>query len=447
MCQAGEVSRVAVIGSGWGQLAAALRLAARGHDVVLLCSRPAPLALQSVPNRILVPAGLRELFGRTGAELGDVVTIAASEPALTAHHPAGLPICLPGAGVGPSIGAVRAAREDRSAHVWRAVLAEGARIWSAMRDGVSPVAVDPDAASAGANGPDSLLERVRTEPDPVVGMLAAAPAILAGLDPARTPAAGIALAYLEATFGVWHVVGGLHELAQAMVDRLDDLGATLVCDELDVTVEARSGRVAAVRTQNQSYPVDLVVAGPDHVPDSCLELLLRPGPDTPAPGAHVWFPSGLYPKPGYPLAIAGWIDPDSSRGNRAAPARLVVRLPKGCPLTLDEALAQLAAAGTDLRPTLVSATNQPTVLRPRVCLRPAGDAAGIVSLTELAGTDLRQMPAIDAESRLVTRLNPAPGAGGRSRTGPIPWAAAGAAPWTGMTGQLLQAEELARSLG
>jgi hypothetical protein len=391
------MANVVVIGCGWGQLALTMRLAARGHRVGLLVAGAGPPTWAGQPNRVLVPAGLRELFSRTGCALADSVAIEACEPALTIHMPDGRAIALPGAGVGPSVHAVRAELGSPAAQAWRELIAGGGRTWAAMR------LVAPSSSA-------SLLDLARSQPVREVGMLALAPAVLAGLAPAATPAAAVTLAYLEATFGVWQVRGGPAALGLAMIERMTALGATIAYDTPQVAVLAAAGRVARVTGPRGSLEADTVVIGPTADPPTMRELALRPGPDVPGPGSHVWFPSGVDPRPGQPLAIAGWVVPTSGPTDPAGTVRLMLRMPPA--MGIDQLLDVMAIAGTDLRPHLVGSTQpRPDPPDPSVT-RPDGDPAGLILLGGDASAAIR--------------------AG-------LAWAPAATVPWTGMTGQLIAA--------
>src|SRR5262249_42362630 len=98
-----------------------------------------------------------------------------------------------------------------------------------------------------------------------------------GSDPRRAPAALCAIPYVEQTFGVWHVEGGLRELADAIARRCEQRGVSFRfgCDVAAVTAEA--GRVDGVRlADGEHLPADVVVSDVDA--RQLFADLLPPGP-------------------------------------------------------------------------------------------------------------------------------------------------------------------------
>jgi phytoene desaturase len=85
-----------------------------------------------------------------------------------------------------------------------------------------------------------------------------------GSDPRRAPAALAVVPYVEHTFGVWYIEGGLACLGDALVDRAVACGAR-VCTGTDVVqVETAGGRVNGVRLADGArLPADIVVANVD----------------------------------------------------------------------------------------------------------------------------------------------------------------------------------------
>jgi hypothetical protein len=287
---------------------------------------------------------------------------------------------------------------------------------------------DPNAAPPAGSAPadaSSLLDLARRQADARIGMLALAPALLAGLDPAETEPAAVTLAYLEATFGVWQVSGGLAELARAMIDRIAELGG-LTVNSTHAGLACEAGQVVAVDCETGRLEADLVILGPETIPASTLDLLVRRAADTPATGHHVWFPHGLLPH--QLRAMTGWVaDPAGGPhpGNGDV-ARLVIRQQPGRDLGVAAMLDLLADAGTDLRTQVVEVC-PPRPREPQLQLElPAGDIGGLVRLG-------------DSRDRQPAGATPQRGGATRRGAGGIAWGAAATAPWTGMIGQLMAA--------
>jgi len=122
--------------------------------------------------------------------------------------------------------------------------------------------------------------------DPRLRLVAERFATYAGADPRRAPAALAAAGYVEHAFGAWHVRGGLHRLVEALVRRVEALGAELRLGQPGRRISCEPGgdgrrqRVRAVETETETLACDAVVANVDAraVYGGLLE-----SPDPPAP--------------------------------------------------------------------------------------------------------------------------------------------------------------------
>jgi phytoene desaturase len=85
-----------------------------------------------------------------------------------------------------------------------------------------------------------------------------------GSDPRRAPAALATVPYVEQTFGVHHVAGGLHRLARALYQRTLDRGVTYRFGADVEQVLVQGGRAAGVRLRDgETLSCDVVVSDAD----------------------------------------------------------------------------------------------------------------------------------------------------------------------------------------
>ena len=93
------MQRIVVIGSGFGGLAAAIRLAARGHQVTLVESRDQPggrayvyrqdgFTFDGGPTVITAPWLFEELFTLAGRKAEDAITLVPLDPFYRVFFPA-----------------------------------------------------------------------------------------------------------------------------------------------------------------------------------------------------------------------------------------------------------------------------------------------------------------------------------------------------------------------
>jgi phytoene dehydrogenase-like protein len=235
---------VVVIGGGLPGMAAAARLAALGHEVVLIESDPelggrwgaADSRADGIAPVITLPAAWRDLFRKTGRTL-DVELRSRGwtlEPAAPVVHrfPDETILTMP-ADRGSQYTALTDAFGRAHADSWRDLIDRLGETWQAVRMlGLErPLADRADAAPYAR----ALLRRTtvaglaRTVPDPLSHLVAAS-AWRVGSDPRRTPALAASRLAVERDFGRWYVADAAGNalpataLAGVLADRLATRG-------------------------------------------------------------------------------------------------------------------------------------------------------------------------------------------------------------------------------
>jgi phytoene desaturase len=286
------MARIAVIGAGMASLAAAARLATGGHEVVVhertgtyggAVGRFARdgFAFDSGPGLLLLPAVYRDLFVKTGREsLEQSVGLVQTDPASRHVFADGTDFALPNASRSGVIEALDAACGPGSGERWSEVMVRAREAWEAMRrplleDALAAAPVpdlDPYPAAGGgrrglfrrgARGPGPL-DRLgaRELGDPRLTALLCGYALGYGLDPRTAPASAAVLPYVEQTFGVWYVRGGIRALADAVYERCVARKVAFRFGTGVIRVLEEDGRTAGVELDDGSRDrADIVVAG------------------------------------------------------------------------------------------------------------------------------------------------------------------------------------------
>lgn len=316
------MSRVVVIGAGVGGLAAAVRLAAAGHRVV-------------VHERAAVAGGKLGRYARdgfhfdTGPSLFTLPQVFADldlglapeplDPVVRHVFPDGT--VLDSSSSHPEfLSRITAALGPDAAADWDRFWGRAARIWTAswrsvLQEPVTPASLAALSWRVGdllAIAPGRSLRALgrRYLRDPRLRMLLDRYATYTGADPRRAPAALAAIPYAELNFGGWYLPGGLGTLADALLERCHRLGVEIVLNSPVTGIEVTGGAVRGVRLAAGRVDADVVVSNVDALTvyrdllptpsrlgtlaDRSLAgfvLLLGVRGETPAPAHHtVFFP-------------------------------------------------------------------------------------------------------------------------------------------------------------
>jgi phytoene desaturase len=280
---------VVVVGAGMGGLAAAARLARLGHAVVV-CEQAGTyggkagayardgFTFDTGPTLLTLPATYRDLFLKTGKrrQLEDVVDLVPVDPAFHYRFPGGTQLQLPNASRAGVVKELTAVLGEDAAADWDRFLTHASELWSVTRQ---PFVESP--LEGGWRDLLRLSRRVddlrtvapwrtlrglgrRRLRDPRLRLLLERYATYVGSDPRRAPAALAVIPYVEHTFGVWYVRGGLRRLADAVYERCLLVGATFRFGADVAEVLTANGRVSGVRlVSGEQLPADVVVSDAD----------------------------------------------------------------------------------------------------------------------------------------------------------------------------------------
>ncbi|MEF2276931.1 NAD(P)/FAD-dependent oxidoreductase [Deinococcus sp. YIM 134068] len=265
---------VAVLGSGFAGLAAALRLAREGVRVTVLdaLGRPGGKAalgyedFSSGPTVVTMPQIFRALHERTGLALPP---LEAARPTTTYHAPGGRTFA-------PEALHVAGSLEPTLAQLSRQEGRDYARLLFAARrmylDAAPTFIFGPPpnrlqlaryAVTRGHRAApwSSLARFVRSGPFLTPFWLRFATYL--GADPYRAPAVLHNVAWVELGYGVWHLEGGLGPLAGRLRERAEALGVRF---EFGTRVEhliTRAGRVLGAHTDRGVLTADAWVSAAD----------------------------------------------------------------------------------------------------------------------------------------------------------------------------------------
>lgn len=281
------MARIVVIGAGIAGLAAAIRLADFGHDVTLVertddvggLARPLSSATSPVidpaPSAFTLPAVLRDLFRKTGRPLERCVRLIPPPMSRAYVFSDGRTIGLPNANRAGVIDELDRVLGAGSGRQWDAAVRAAGELWGVLRTDVFGRPFTQTHASRRRAGRairaalrESLAEFARRHlTNPALRSMLCAYADAVGARPGHASSGVATLAYLDQTFGVWTVDGGIGALVEAMQSRAVDKRVTIQLRTAVHHIATADGRVSAVETSHGRVPADIVVSTvpPDHL--------------------------------------------------------------------------------------------------------------------------------------------------------------------------------------
>jgi phytoene desaturase len=288
--------RVVVVGAGFGGLAAAIRLQARGFRVTLVDKRDAAggrayvyrdagFAFDGGPTVVTAPFVLDELFSLAGVDMAERLKLVPVDPFYRVKFSDGRVFDYTGDGERMAAEVAKFSPDDVDGYQKFVKAAE-----EIFKVGFEDLADQPFLR---------FMDMVRIVPqmmrlkshlsvfslvksfmkDPAVRTVMSFHPLLVGGNPFSTTSIYALIAFLERKWGVWFALGGTGAIVQALVDLFVQLGGELrFGTEVDqLAIERRGGRpkVTGVRLKGgATIAADLVVCNAD--PPAVYKYLVDP---------------------------------------------------------------------------------------------------------------------------------------------------------------------------
>jgi phytoene desaturase len=240
--------KIVVIGAGMGGMTAAARLSRGGHEVVLYeasdrvggkCRTEwvGKVAFDTGPSLLTLPAVYKDFFQRTGKPMGFVCPIESVDPSFDYRFADGSSVKFANLSRNKTLENITQSFGAESAQQWDRIMKRAERMWDVSR---GPF-IESELKS-----PISLIKRLtfvrdmkiiapwktlRVHADEVLKdqrlrYIMDRYATYSGSDPRKAPAVLSTIAFVEESFGAWHVKGGLGQLTEKVYQRAVDVGVT-----------------------------------------------------------------------------------------------------------------------------------------------------------------------------------------------------------------------------
>ena len=232
------MAKISVIGAGIGGMSAAARLARQGHDVTIYensdrsggkCRTEwfGDYGFDTGPSLLTLPAVYRDLFLKTGKRLEHILELTPVDPAFSYHFRDGKSVTFPNLSNPKTYLEIEKSFGSTASQGWMNIISRSEKMWEASRESfveselksIWPLLKRKNLISQiGEIAPFTSLRRLseKLDLDPHLRMIIDRYATYTGSDPRRAPAVLLTIAFVESTFGAWHIKGGIGQLSVAI---------------------------------------------------------------------------------------------------------------------------------------------------------------------------------------------------------------------------------------
>ena len=280
------MAKISVIGAGVGGMSAAARLAKQGHAVTIYensdrtggkCRTEwfGDYGFDTGPSLLTLPAVYRDLFLKTGKRIEHILDITPVDPAFNYHFADGKSVVFPNLSNPKTYLEIEKSFGKIASQGWEKIINRSERMWEASRESfveselssIWPLLKRRDLFSQVKQiAPFTSLRKLsnKLDLDPHLKMIIDRYATYTGSDPRSAPAVLLTIAFVESTFGAWHIKGGIGQLSVALEQRCRELGVEFKFNTLVTKILTSGKSVTGLQTQNgETIFSDLVVANAD----------------------------------------------------------------------------------------------------------------------------------------------------------------------------------------
>ena len=280
------MAKISVVGAGIGGMSAAARLAKQGHQVTVFensdqsggkCRTEwfGDYAFDTGPSLLTLPAVFRDLFLKTGKRIEHVLDISPVDPAFNYNFADGSKVTFPNLSNPKTYQEIEKSFGISASQSWRQIIERSEKMWESSRDSfieseltsIWPLLLRKNLINqinqiSPFTSLRSLSEKLNL--DPHLKMIIDRYATYTGSDPRSAPAVLLTIAFVESTFGAWHIKGGIGQLSVALEQRCRDLGVDFQFKSLVTKILVEQNKVEGlVLSDGKTIKSDLVVSNSD----------------------------------------------------------------------------------------------------------------------------------------------------------------------------------------
>jgi phytoene desaturase len=281
-----SMAKIAVIGAGIGGMSAAARLAKFGHKVTVYensdrsggkCRTEwfGDYAFDTGPSLLTLPAVYRDLFLKTGKRIEHILNLEPVDPAFNYIFPNGKNLTFPNLSNPKTYLEIEKKLGKDASKSWQLIIERAERMWDVSREQFVESELNSFwqllknrnlISQIREISPFTSLRKFsnKLNLDPHLRMIIDRYATYTGSDPRTAPVVLLTIAFVESTFGAWHIKGGIGQLSIALQNRCEELGVNFEFNSRVREILVAGNRTKGVLLQAGSFiQTDLVVANAD----------------------------------------------------------------------------------------------------------------------------------------------------------------------------------------
>ena len=276
------MSKVIVIGAGIGGMSAAARLAKAGHDVTVFegsnrtggkCRTKwiGNYAFDTGPSLLTLPAVYRDLFLKTGKRIEHILKIDPVDPAFEYNFADKTKITFPNLSLKGTCDSIESVLGKEAGNQWHNLMQRAEHMWdvsrgpfveSELKSISSLIAKKGFLGNLKVIAPLTSLRKLtgKYTSNPYLSKIVDRYATYSGSDPRKVPAVLLTIAFVESSFGAWHIKGGIGQLSTAIENRCRELGVKFELNTSVTRITTENSAASGVEVNGKFYPADFVVA-------------------------------------------------------------------------------------------------------------------------------------------------------------------------------------------
>ena len=279
------MSKVIVIGAGIGGMSAAARLAKTGHEVTIFegsdrtggkCRTKwiGKYAFDTGPSLLTLPAVYRDLFLKTGKRIEHILKIDPVDPAFEYNFADKTRITFPNLSLKGTCDSIESVLGKEAGNQWHNLMQRAEHMWDVSRGPFVESELKSISRLIAKKGflgnlkviaPLTSLRKLtgKYTSNPYLSKIIDRYATYSGSDPRKVPAVLLTIAFVESSFGAWHIKGGIGQLSNAIENRCLELGVKFELNTTVTKITTKNSAASGVEVDGKFYPADFVVANAD----------------------------------------------------------------------------------------------------------------------------------------------------------------------------------------